>query len=76
MDQRTHDLAQQGLLVCLLGLDHQERLHAFMDGLRKDPRWTPDQIANVEASIQAALDDGRGAAARKKGTDVESRAGP
>jgi len=57
MDQHSYDAAQNGLLICLLGQDHHERLRAFIDGLRKDSRWKAAQISNLEASIKEALDD-------------------
>ena len=61
MDQRTHDMAQQGLLVCLLGCDHQERLQAFLDGLRDDQFLSEQQIASIEQRISEVLEERGGA---------------
>jgi DNA-binding NarL/FixJ family response regulator len=54
VDQESYDVAQQGLLVCLLGEDHEQRLNAFLDGLRRDSRWAA-RIGEVEAKIRELL---------------------
>ena len=61
MDQESYDVAQQGLLVCLLGENHEQRLAAFLEGLRSDSRWTSPKVEAIENTIREMLtrsDDG------------------
>jgi DNA-binding NarL/FixJ family response regulator len=55
MDKESYDAAQQGLLVCLLGEDHEQRLAAFLGGLRHDPHWSQREIDGVETTIRDML---------------------
>jgi len=55
MDQESYDVAQQGLLVCLLGENHEQRLSAFLEGLRSDRRWTSSRIEAIENTIREML---------------------
>jgi DNA-binding NarL/FixJ family response regulator len=58
MDHESYEVAQQGLLVCLLGNDHEQRLAAFLGGLRNDPHWSQRQIDDVESKIREMLGEG------------------
>ena len=55
MDKGSYDVAQQGLLVCLLGEDHEQRLAAFLAGLRNDSHWSQREIDDVEMKIRDML---------------------
>lgn len=55
MDQQSYEAAQQGFLECLLETEHEHRLMQFLDGLKRDPHWTTDQIESVEGKIREML---------------------
>ena len=55
MTQRDYDAAQQGLLTCLLDDDHESRLIAFLDGLRRSQEWPEDRVREVENKIREML---------------------
>jgi DNA-binding NarL/FixJ family response regulator len=73
MDQQSYNAVQQGLLVCLLEPEHEQRLNSFLNGLRRDPQWTPEQIDEIEANIRELLSGRNTAASSRSAADRPSR---